>query len=151
MQAESAPDRFTPHVTVATVIEHEGKYLLVEEIQSGQKVLNQPAGHLEPDETLVEAALREVLEETGWEVKLTAVLCVGLYTAPSNAITYYRTTFIAEPIRQTDRPLDSDIERVLWLTPEEIAEHSSQPRSPMVLQAIVRHRAGIQFPLDLIC
>ena len=60
-------NRFTPHATVATVVEHDGKFLLVEEISQGRRVLNQPAGHLEPNESLIEAAIRETLEETCWE------------------------------------------------------------------------------------
>ncbi|WP_343586978.1 NUDIX domain-containing protein, partial [Pseudomonas sp.] len=73
-----------PHITVATIVEHEGKFLFVEEFKAGQHVFNQPAGHLEPNETLPQAALRETLEETAWEVELTGVVGIYLYTAPSN-------------------------------------------------------------------
>ena len=72
--------RFTPHVTVATVVEDQGRFLLVEELAGGQAVFNQPAGHLEADESLIEAALRETLEETGWQVELTAVTGIYLYS-----------------------------------------------------------------------
>src|SRR5690554_476316 len=86
------------HVTVATVIEDNGRFLLVEEQQRGRLVLNQPAGHLEPGETLIEAAVRETLEETGWTVEVLGLVGVGLYTAPSNGVTYYRTTFFGRPL-----------------------------------------------------
>ena len=69
-----------PHITVATVIEDDGRFLFVEEFKAGRMVLNQPAGHLEANESLREAALRETLEETGWEVKLTGLLGIYLYT-----------------------------------------------------------------------
>lgn len=74
-----------PHITVATIVEHEGKFLFVEEFKANQHVFNQPAGHLEPFETLRQAALRETLEETAWEVELTGVVGIYLYTAPATA------------------------------------------------------------------
>ena len=74
-----------PHVTVATIVEDQGRFLLVEEQADGREVLNQPAGHLEPAESLLEAALRETLEETGWEVELSAVTGIYLYTARPTA------------------------------------------------------------------
>ena len=86
------------HVTVATVIENSGRFLLVEELKGGRLVLNQPAGHLEPGESLIQAALRETLEETGWTVDIQGIVGVGLYTAPSNGVTYYRTTFFGTPL-----------------------------------------------------
>ncbi|WP_017132370.1 NUDIX domain-containing protein, partial [Pseudomonas agarici] len=82
-----------PHITVATVVEDNGRFLLVEELQNGQVVFNQPAGHLDPDESLSEAAIRETLEETGWDVELTGVIGIYLYTAPSNGVTYQRVCF----------------------------------------------------------
>ncbi len=144
-------DRFKPHVTVATVVEHAGKYLLVEERIGEQLVLNQPAGHLEANESLIEAAIRETLEETAWEVSPVGLLGANLYTAPNNGVTYYRTTFIAQPVKLTDRTLDTGIERAVWLTPEEVQQQSARLRSPMVLQAINRHQQGLCFPLELLC
>lgn len=103
-----------PHITVATIVEHEGKFLFVEEFKANQHVFNQPAGHLEPFETLPQAALRETLEETAWEVELTGVVGIYLYTAPSNGVTYQRICFAARPVRHhADLALDSDIVRAV--------------------------------------
>ncbi len=90
-----------PHITVATIIEDQGRFLLVEELkgEGGRAVLNQPAGHLDPNETLGQAAVRETLEETGWDVELTGVVGLYLYTAPSNGVTYQRVCFTARTLR----------------------------------------------------
>lgn len=142
---------WAPHVTVATIIERDNRYLMVYEEADGKKVYNQPAGHLDPDETLTEAALRETLEETGWTVKLTGVVGVNLYTAPSNGITYFRTTFTAEPIsHDTSRALDTGIIEALWLSYEELVARKDQLRSPMTLQIIEEYRAGRCFPLEVV-
>lgn len=142
---------WAPHVTVATIIERDNRYLMVYEDSDGKKVYNQPAGHLEPDETLCEAAIRETLEETGWEIRLTGIVGVNLYTAPSNGITYFRTTFIGEALRHDqNRPLDTGIIEAVWLTYEEILERKDQLRSPMTLQIIEDYRAGRRFPLSVI-
>tara|TARA_B110000503_G_scaffold68107_1_gene106482 strand:- start:19265 stop:19717 length:453 start_codon:yes stop_codon:yes gene_type:complete len=146
-------NRWTPHVTVACVIEKDGKYLMVEERDkfSGRMVFNQPAGHLEDAESLTEATLRETLEETGWRVELTGVLGIALHTAPTNNNTYYRTTFVATPLeRMADAVIDSDIHAVHWLDYEEILARSARMRSPIALAVIERHRQGICYPLDLI-
>jgi 8-oxo-dGTP pyrophosphatase MutT (NUDIX family) len=142
-----------PRVTVACVVERAGRYLLVEERDktSGAVVFNQPAGHLEPGESLQEAALRETLEETGWRIRLQAVLGLALYTAPGNGVTYYRTTFLAEPLaRAEDAALDPDIIATHWLEYAEIRNISARMRSPLVLAVIEQHRQGIRFPLDLV-
>ena len=142
---------WAPHVTVATIVERDNRYLMVYEDADGKKVYNQPAGHLEPDETLCEAAIREALEETGWEVRLTGVIGVNLYTAHSNGITYFRTTFIGEALSHDEnRPLDTGIIEAVWLTYEEILERKDQLRSPMTLQIIEDYRAGRRFPLSVV-
>ena len=87
--------QWMPHVTVATVVFRDGRYLLVEEIADGRRVLNQPAGHLEPNETLVEAARRETLEETGWDVAIEALLGASLFTSAQTGVSYFRTSFLA--------------------------------------------------------
>ena len=142
---------WAPHVTVATIIEREDRYLLVYEAADGKKVYNQPAGHLEPDETLQEAAIRETLEETGWHIHLTGVVGTNLYLAPSNGVTYLRTTFIAEAIsHETDRALDTGIIEAVWLTYDEIVARRDQLRSPMTLKIIDDYRAGRRFPLAVV-
>ena len=143
--------RFTPHVTVATVVEDQGRFLLVEELAGGQAVLNQPAGHLEADESLIAAALRETLEETGWEVELTAVTGIYLYTAPSNGVTYQRVCFAAKPLRHLpDSPLDEGIIGPRWLTREELATQPERWRSELVLRCIDDYLAGERHALSLI-
>jgi ADP-ribose pyrophosphatase YjhB (NUDIX family) len=144
---------FRPRVTVAAVIENDGRYLLVEERDktSGRLVFNQPAGHLERGESLPEAAIRETLEETGWEIELTGILGTALYRAPGNGVTYYRTTFAGVPLKEVSgTALDPDIHRTHWLTYEAILAESGRMRSPLVLASIERHRQGILYPLDLI-
>ncbi|MCU9949661.1 NUDIX hydrolase [Pseudomonas solani] len=143
--------RFTPHVTVATLIEDQGRFLMVEEMSDGRAVLNQPAGHLEADESLIQAALRETLEETGWEVELTAVTGIYLYTAPSNGVTYQRVCFAARPLRHLpERELDDGIIGPRWLTRDELLAHREQWRSPLIMRCIDDYLAGERFPLSLI-
>ena len=141
------------HVTVATVIEREGHYLLVEERDktSGAMVFNQPAGHLEQGESLQQAATRETLEETGWHIALRGVLGCALYTAPNNGVTYYRTTFVGDALEKDTRAaLDPDIIAVHWLDYESIIANSGKLRSPLVLAAVEQHRSGLCYPLNMI-
>jgi len=140
-----------PHVTVATVVEDNGRFLLVEEYAGDQLVFNQPAGHLEPNETLVEAALRETLEETGWTVEIQGLVGIGLYTAPSNDVTYYRTCFFAKPVaHDAQRKLDAGIERAVWLTYAEIKMLAPRMRSPLVTKVIEQYLNGHRYPLTSI-
>ncbi len=142
---------WAPHVTVATIIERDNRFLMVFEESDGKLVYNQPAGHLDPNETLHEAAIRETLEETGWTIKLTGVVGANLYTAPSNGITYFRTTFIGEAIsHDANRLLDAGIIEAVWLTYEELLERKSQLRSPMTLQIVDEYLAGRRFPLSVV-
>ncbi len=146
-------ETWAPHVTVATVIVSDASYLMVEERDktSGKLVFNQPAGHLEQNESITAAALRETLEETGWEVRLRGILGIALYRAPASGVTYYRTTFLASPERAVPNAcLDPDIHAVHWLDYEDILANSARMRSPLVLAAIEQHRKGICYPLDLI-
>ncbi|AWV07252.1 NUDIX hydrolase [Marilutibacter maris] len=144
-----------PDVTVATVVTDGGRVLLVEEMVGGARVLNQPAGHLEPDETLLEAALRETREETGWDVRLTAF--VGAYQWKSPAAAdgrggrhYLRFAFAAEPLRHDPaRPLDEGIVRAVWLTPAELQARHDEHRSPLVWRAVADFLAGQRHPLEL--
>lgn len=147
----SSNKAFLPHVTVATVVCRDGRFLFVEEYCNGQLVLNQPAGHLEANESLVEAAIRETHEETGWQVSITGVLGINLYRAPRNGVTYHRTTFVGQALDfDNTQPLDSGIVQAIWLTPEEAREHSSAPRSPMVFSAIDQYLDSTVYPLSIV-
>ena len=140
-----------PHVTVATVVEDAGRFLLVEEYSEGKLVFNQPAGHLEPAESLIDAAHRETLEETGWTVQLQGFVGVGLYTTPNGATTYYRTTFYGAPLQHdAGRKLDDGIERAVWLSIDEIRAEQARLRSPLVLKVIEQYLNGHRYPLSLI-
>jgi len=143
--------RWQPHVTVATIVEDQGRFLLVEEEIAGQLVFNQPAGHLEANETLREAAIRETLEETGWDVALTGVVGIYLYTAPSNGVTYQRICFSADPVRHyPQRPLDTGIHAARWLSRDELAAQSERWRSHLVMRCIDDYLAGSPYPLAVI-
>ena len=140
--------QWMPHVTVATVVFQDGRYLLVEEIADGRRVLNQPAGHLEPNETLVEAARRETLEETGWEVEIEALLGASLFTSAQTGVSYFRTSFLARAVHHhAERALDTEIVAPRWLSYEEILAERARLRSESVLATIEQHRAGHRFPL----
>jgi ADP-ribose pyrophosphatase YjhB (NUDIX family) len=142
---------WAPHVTVATIVERDNRFLMVYEEADGKKVYNQPAGHLDPNESLQTAAIRETLEETAWTVKLTGLLGINLYVAPSNGVTYFRTTFIAEALSQdTSRKLDTGIIEAVWLSYDDIVARKDQLRSPMTLQVLDDYRAGKRFPLNVI-
>jgi ADP-ribose pyrophosphatase YjhB (NUDIX family) len=140
-----------PDVTVATVVIHDGRLLVVEEDVGGRRVLNQPAGHLEPDEAIVEAAVRETLEETGWTVRLTGFVGAYQWQAPETGRSYLRLAFTAEPVsHDAARPLDTGIVQALWLTPTELHERSEQHRSPLVWRVVADALAGRRLPLEAV-
>jgi 8-oxo-dGTP pyrophosphatase MutT (NUDIX family) len=143
--------RWTPHATVACIVEQEGRFLLVEEVAGGKVVINQPAGHLEPGESFVAAARRETLEETGWQVEPEALLGMYTYRASSNGVTYHRFCFIARAIAELpDASLDEGIIRPLWLTRDEMEQHRAQLRSELVTRCVDDYLAGTRYPLDFI-
>ncbi len=150
---ESRP--WQPDVTVATVVTDGGRLLCVEERSDGRLVLNQPAGHLEPGERLQQAALRETLEETGWEVRLTAFIGAYQWQAPATAdgsggTHYLRFAFAAEPVRHHPaRPLDAGIVRALWMAPADLAAASARHRSPLVWRVAADFLGGRRHPLEL--
>jgi 8-oxo-dGTP pyrophosphatase MutT (NUDIX family) len=138
---------FRPDVTVAVVVPRDGRLLLVEERVRGRLVINQPAGHLEPGETLQEAACREAREETGWEVRLTAL--VGMYRWRSaGGEEFLRFAFEGTPVREHPGPLDDGIEQALWLSPSELEAQRARWRSPLVGAVVQDWLAGARRPLD---
>lgn len=140
-----------PHVTVATIVERGGKFLMVKENSAGRLVYNQPAGHVEENETLFDAAKRETLEETAWRVELEQLLGIYQYSSPENGITYIRHCFIARVIEpRTENDLDEDIAEAVWLSFEELQLLEAQMRSPLVLQVIRDYLAGIAYPLEIV-
>lgn len=148
-------ERWKPSVTVAAVIEREGRYLLVEEMTPEGLRLNNPAGHLDPGEGLAAAAAREALEETACPFEPQAL--VGVYLArlrreaTGEDITYLRFAFggtVGEPI--PGRALDHPVVRTLWLTLAEIRASQARHRSPLLLQCVEDHAAGRRFPLELL-
>ncbi|NHO65281.1 NUDIX hydrolase [Aestuariicella hydrocarbonica] len=143
-------DQNRPHATVATIVERNQKYLLVREQRDGKIVYNQPAGHIENGESVVQAAIRETLEETGWNILPTRFAGLSTYHAP-NGISYLRSTLIAEPLSQVaDAPLDEGILEAVWLDYEEILMIEDQLRSPIVKKVIDDYRMGISYPLDIL-
>ena len=151
VQAAEDEAIWRPHVTVATVVPRDGRFLMVEEDVRGHIVLNQPAGHLDPDESLQSAAVRETLEETGWEIALDSLLCVQQWRNADSGRQFVRFTFGALPIRHhAARALDAGILRTLWLSRDEILAESARLRSPMVLASVDDWLAGHRLPLDAI-
>lgn len=143
---------WSAHVTVATVVQQDDRFLLVEEHSEGfsHAVYNQPAGHVEAGETLIEAALRETLEETAWQVEITDLLGFYTYTPPMFPDrTYFRFCFLAKPIKDTQQKLDTGIIRATWLTLDEL-QNSGRARSPLVIKAIQDASSGQKYPLSLI-
>lgn len=150
------PRFWQPDVTVASVVVDGGRVLVVEERVAGRLVLNQPAGHLEPDEPLVDAAVRETLEETGWDVRPTAFIGAYQWTAPSVSgggaeRQYMRFAFLAEPLAfDPAHPLDEGIVRAVWMTPGELLAQADRHRSPLVARVVLDALAGQRYPLHLV-
>jgi len=151
----SATDRFRPSVTVAAVIERDGRYLLVEEETPEGLMLNNPAGHIEQGESPQDAVVREALEETARhfvpEAFLGVYLARFLRPARSEDVTYVRLAFsgsVGEAI--AGRALDEGIHRTLWMTLDELAACADRHRSPLVLQCVQDHAAGRRLALDAV-
>jgi 8-oxo-dGTP pyrophosphatase MutT (NUDIX family) len=148
-------NRWKPSVTVAAIVEREGRFLLVEEHTPEGLRLNNPAGHLDPGESPAEGCAREALEETAHPFTPTAL--VGVYLsrfqreASGEDITYLRFAFCGTLGElQLGRSLDTGIVRTLWMTPDEIRASSERHRSPLVLRCMEDYLAGQRFPLELI-
>jgi 8-oxo-dGTP pyrophosphatase MutT (NUDIX family) len=140
-----------PAVTVATIVVRDGAFLLVEETTRAGVRLNQPAGHLEAGETLVDAAARETLEESGYRIVLTALVGIYRWQAPETGATFLRFAFAGEVVaHEADRVLDAGIVRALWLPYDDLAARRDTHRSPLVLRCVDDYRAGLRRPLDLV-
>ncbi|NIR60704.1 MAG: NUDIX hydrolase [Gammaproteobacteria bacterium] len=138
-------------VTVAAVIERDGRFLMVEEVADSRLVLNQPAGHLDEGESLVQAARRETLEETAWHFRPEAVIGLYRWPRPDRAMTFLRIGFSgALETHEPDQPLDEGIRRAVWLTVEELEARRERLRSPMVLACVRDYLAGRRYPLELL-
>jgi 8-oxo-dGTP pyrophosphatase MutT (NUDIX family) len=147
--------RWKPSVTVAGVIERDGRFLLVEEETAEGLRLNNPAGHLDPGESPAEGCAREVLEETAWAFRPTAL--VGIYLsrfqreATGEDITYLRFAYCGDLIaHEAHRTLDTGIVRTLWLTPDEVRASAARHRSPLVLRCMEDFLAGRRLPLSAV-
>lgn len=140
-----------PNVTVAAVAEKEGKYLLVEE-QTGNGILfNQPAGHLEPGESIIAGAIRETLEETGYTFNPQSLLGIYHWHSQAEGTTFIRFAFVGTVIgHDPDRALDTGIIRAGWFDVDEIREMSYCHRSPLVMRCIDDHLAGKHYSLELL-
>lgn len=145
--------RWRPSVTVAAIIERDGRFLLVEEETSHGLKLNNPAGHLDPGESPAEGCAREALEETAWHFRPTHL--VGIYLsrfikkADGEDITYLRFAFCGElGAHEPHRGLDAGIHRTLWLTADELRASAGQHRSPLVLRCMNDYLAGVRLPLS---
>ncbi len=143
-----------PSVTVAAIMDKDGKFLLVEEETSDGIRFNQPAGHLDPHESLMDAVSREALEETAHEFHPDALVGVYMSRYQSNRtgedVTYLRFAFAGAVGMVHDRPLDTGILRAVWLGYEEIVALSDKHRSPLVLQCIDDYLRGRRLPLSAI-
>ena len=143
--------QWKPNVTVAAIVEDNGRFLLVEEDADNHIVFNQPAGHLEKDETLISAIKREVLEETGHEFEPRSLVGVYLYPNPRVDIVYLRFCFAGDCVRHDPaRSLDKGIIRAVWMSKAEIEARRQVLRSNMVLTCINDYLAGKRYPLDLL-
>ena len=138
-----------PSVTVAAVIERDGKFLLIQERIRDRLVLNQAAGHLDPGESLVTACRREAMEETAHHFEPTALVGIYRWRDPRKDFTFLRFAFRGKVGAVEDRPLDQEIVGTHWLTPEEIRARRAEHRSPLVQRCVDDFLAGKSYPLDV--
>ena len=140
-----------PNVTVAAVVERDGKFLLVEEETERGPQFNQPAGHLEPGEALLDAVIRETLEESAFHFTPRMLIGVYQYRHHSKEITYMRFAFGGDITgHEKDRALDSGILRAVWMNPAEIRTCGDRHRTPLVIRCIDDYLAGKHYPLEII-
>lgn len=140
-----------PNTTVAAVIERDGRFLLVEEETSKGIRFNQPAGHLEANESLLAAAVRETLEESAYHFTPTHLIGIYRWHSPDSNTTYLRFAFTGEITgHEANRPLDTGILQALWLSADEIRANQARHRGPLVLRCMEDHLAGKRYPLELL-
>jgi ADP-ribose pyrophosphatase YjhB (NUDIX family) len=147
------PETWAAHVTVAAVVERDGRFLVVEEETPAGLRLNQPAGHLERGETLAEAVVRETLEETAHPFTPEALIAVYMthFGAPdSEGVTYVRFTYCGQVGDAQARALDPDIVRTVWMSADELRACPERHRSPLVMRSVDDYLAGRRFPLDFV-
>lgn len=143
--------QWKPHATVAAIVEDNGKFLLVEETTDRGNRFNQPAGHLEDNETLIQAVIRETLEETAYAFKPVSLLGVYHWKHEHNDTTYLRFAFIGNVSNhQASLALDEGIIRAVWMTADEIRSKASLMRSPQVITCIEDYLSGQKFPLEVL-
>ncbi|TKB43752.1 NUDIX hydrolase [Thalassotalea mangrovi] len=143
--------QFKPNTTVAAIVHHKGKFLMVEEWQDQQWVYNQPAGHIEANETIIEGLERELKEETGLQLTAQALSGIYYFHLPRSNLFYLRFCFIVELDAWLEtQPEDNEINRAVWMSYEEIVNKSAQLRSPIVLAAIKDYLDGNKYPLSIL-
>lgn len=143
--------QWMPHATVAAIVEENGKFLLVEEVTDRGNRFNQPAGHLEDNETLTEAVIRETLEETAYTFQPTSLLGIYHWKHEHNNSTYLRFAYIGNVSNhQPQLALDEGIIRTVWMTAQEMRDNAMLMRSPQVLTCIEDYLSGKRFPLSVL-
>ena len=144
-------EQFKPNATVAAIIHHQGKFLIVEEVDSGKVVYNQPAGHIEANENIITALKREVKEETGLTVEPQSLSGIYYHFREDINLYYLRFCFVCELDHfATTAPEDSDIIQALWLTHQQLIAKGSQIRSRLVLECIDDYLQGKRYPLSIL-
>ena len=144
-------EQFKPNTTVAGIIFHQDKFLIVEEVDEGNIVYNQPAGHVEAGENLITAFKREVLEETGLDVTPDYISGIYYHYRDDIKLHFLRFCFVAELNGFiSTQPQDSDILRAIWLTKEELLAKGEQIRSPLVIECINDYLAGNKYSLSIL-
>ncbi|MBL4762391.1 MAG: NUDIX hydrolase [Gammaproteobacteria bacterium] len=140
-----------PHFTVAAIAEHQGRFLLVEEAPTGRTVLNQPAGHLDDNESLLDAVIRETHEETGHHFTPEYIVGVYRWQNPDDHKTFIRVAFFGSvDTASNPTPIDSSILQSLWLSKKAMTARKQDMRSPLVMQCIDDYQRGKRYALDLI-
>lgn len=140
---------FQPHLTVAAVVERDGRFLCVEELADGETVYNQPAGHVDDGESLLDAVRRETLEETGWAFEPDALLGIYRWVNPDSGDTFVRAAFRGQLIEQRhEAPPDAEIVAAHWLSRDDLLELPH--RSPLVLRCVDDYLVGIRHPLNIL-